>query len=416
MVTRRRWLGGIAAAMAALALPRAGRAGGGGARRFLFVFLQGGWDPLCVFAPMFGVPGIEMEPEAAPRTFGSMRLVDHPDRPSVRAYFEAWGARTTVLNGVSVRSISHETCTMLAMTGTSSGAAADWPTLLAAGGSAGFSLPHLVVAGPSFAGDLGVVVSRFGAAEQLAGLVDGTYLDGIDIPTGRPDPASERVLDAYLQKRTAAFAAVHALGPSGRLAADLDESVRRAVSLKRMNGDLDLGAGGGDLVTQSRAAIKALAGGLSRTAIIADTGIPWDTHSDNSQQTALFERLFSSLDAILRDLSSTPGPSGDPLLSDTTVVLLSEMGRTPRYNGNKGRDHWPFTSVVLAGAGVIGNRVIGSFSDGYTGLGVDRATGDLSPLAPTLTTADIGATLLAIGGVDPGGVLTGAAPIRGAMA
>ena len=49
------------------------------------------------------------------------------------------------------------------------------------------------------------------------------------------------------------------------------------------------------------------------------------------------------------------------LLDETLVVLMSEMGRSPRVNGNGGRDHWTYCySVLLAGAGIRGGTVYGA--------------------------------------------------------
>ena len=40
---------------------------------------------------------------------------------------------------------------------------------------------------------------------------------------------------------------------------------------------------------------------------------------------------------------------------------MGEMGRTPRINGNAGRDHWTHVySVLLCGAGIRGGTVHGS--------------------------------------------------------
>ena len=48
------------------------------------------------------------------------------------------------------------------------------------------------------------------------------------------------------------------------------------------------------------------------------------------------------------------------MLESTLVVVMSEMGRTPRINDRYGRDHsgkaW---SVALAGAGIRGGAVVG---------------------------------------------------------
>ena len=78
----------------------------------------------------------------------------------MRTFLEAWHARTVVFNGLMVRSIAHEICTMIAMTGTTSGLRADWPAILAGEERDRYTLPHLVLGGPSFPGDLGVAVLR----------------------------------------------------------------------------------------------------------------------------------------------------------------------------------------------------------------------------------------------------------------
>ena len=49
------------------------------------------------------------------------------------------------------------------------------------------------------------------------------------------------------------------------------------------------------------------------------------------------------------------------LLDSTLVVLMGEMGRTPRVNTSAGRDHWSMAqSVVFAGGGVKPGQVLGA--------------------------------------------------------
>lgn len=49
------------------------------------------------------------------------------------------------------------------------------------------------------------------------------------------------------------------------------------------------------------------------------------------------------------------------LLKDTLVLAMGEFGRTPKVNKDVGRDHWAkAASLVFAGAGVQGGRVIGA--------------------------------------------------------
>ena len=49
------------------------------------------------------------------------------------------------------------------------------------------------------------------------------------------------------------------------------------------------------------------------------------------------------------------------MLENTLVVTAGEFGRTPKINGNAGRDHWPQAqSILVAGGGYRGGQVIGT--------------------------------------------------------
>ena len=90
----------------------------------------------------------------------------------------------------------------------------------------------------------------------------------------------------------------------------------------------------------------------------------WDLH-DNAFPLAknfLFPPTDLAISALLDDLTE----SG--MLEETMVVIAGEFGRTPRiFNGapnvykTVGRGHWgPCQTVMIAGGGVAGGRVIGS--------------------------------------------------------
>jgi hypothetical protein len=81
----------------------------------------------------------------------------------------------------------------------------------------------------------------------------------------------------------------------------------------------------------------------------------YDTHHENFdfhiEQLGEFDRPFATL---LDDLADRG------LLESTLVVVMSEMGRTPRINNNYGRDHWTKAwSVCLGGCGIAGGAVVG---------------------------------------------------------
>jgi len=83
----------------------------------------------------------------------------------------------------------------------------------------------------------------------------------------------------------------------------------------------------------------------------------WDTHVDNF--TSLEKGLVPSTDMAFSSLVSDLDQRG--LLDDTLVVMWGEMGRTPRINGNAGRDHWSqCQSVLLAGGGIKRGAIVGA--------------------------------------------------------
>ncbi|MEX2185390.1 MAG: DUF1501 domain-containing protein [Pirellulales bacterium] len=82
----------------------------------------------------------------------------------------------------------------------------------------------------------------------------------------------------------------------------------------------------------------------------------WDTHTDNfaSHKKALVPPTDRALSALLTDLDERG------MLDETLVVMMGEMGRTPRINKDAGRDHWSqCQSVILAGGGIKRGAVVG---------------------------------------------------------
>ena len=89
----------------------------------------------------------------------------------------------------------------------------------------------------------------------------------------------------------------------------------------------------------------------------------WDTHDNNfDRSAALLRQLDPGMSGLLRDLDQRG------LLDETLVIWMGEFGRTPRINGNQGRDHFVKNfCAALAGGGIAGGRVIGRTNDLGTG-------------------------------------------------
>lgn len=82
----------------------------------------------------------------------------------------------------------------------------------------------------------------------------------------------------------------------------------------------------------------------------------WDTHANNF---ASLRQMLPLLDKGIHTLVTDLHERG--LDKDVTVVVWGEYGRTPKINGNAGRDHWPQASFALvAGGGFKMGQVIGA--------------------------------------------------------
>jgi uncharacterized protein DUF1501 len=112
----------------------------------------------------------------------------------------------------------------------------------------------------------------------------------------------------------------------------------------------------------------------------------WDSHEKLfPRHKQLIPPADQGFSALVEDLESRG------LLESTLVVGMGEFGRTPKINGNAGRDHWPdcFT-VVLAGGGTIGGSIHGA-SDRLAAY----------PSVDPTTPADLAATILWRFGINP---------------
>jgi hypothetical protein len=120
--------------------------------------------------------------------------------------------------------------------------------------------------------------------------------------------------------------------------------------------------------------------------ITGGAGLGWDTHQNNFERV---KRLCEVLDPAWATLMSDLKDRG--LLDSTMIVWMGEFGRTPRINGNTGRDHWATSwTTVLGGGGIKGGQVIGKTT--RDGMAVD---------GKAVSVADLLATVCQGLGIDP---------------
>ncbi|MEQ1508584.1 MAG: DUF1501 domain-containing protein, partial [Myxococcota bacterium] len=390
---------------------------------------QGGWDVTYVFDPKLGVPGIEgpeflADPTNADdvdyvATFGDLRVtLNDLRRPSATRFFQEQVARTAIVNGIWVGSIAHDPCRVRMLTGTTLQTNADVVTI--SGKVYGESLPlgSVDMSGVGFTGALAATAGSIGGSSQIKTLLDPNVAftgpgNGLQYPLYVPSAADEDRVRRQLSARHTAL--------SGRLPQggaieprwldfleSMDRSKRLVDQASGIVGQLELGSQPSfrlmldlatDLLSESVCA-----------SVLVDTRMQWDTHVNNSEQNEHFETMFSGLN----DLAQMLDDKG--LADSTSVVVMSEMTRTPKHNPDRGKDHWQHTSAMLFGANVRPG-LYGATDDLLESIPMDLATGEPSASAGDLCKYEsFVAGILAMLDVDPAEWFPDAVPFLGAKA
>jgi hypothetical protein len=419
MLSRRQF--GLLSA-AGLLCPRPLLASASPERKFLFVLCYGGWDTSMVFSPMFDISGADTEADATTAAAGGITFVDSGARPAVRSFFEDHGERCAVINGLEVPSVTHERCRRILMTGSTATAADDWPALLAGTSGSSLLLPHVVLAGPAYTWQHADAVIRVGSSGQLPDLLDNTAFQHSDLPVTALPPSVTALADAHLARVVAQQAAAAPAGRPARVIGGYSEVLDQLAALQDLDGvelsPEDAGCAR-DLAADAAAVFDLFSLGITRCAMVRNDGWcsqGWDTHQGNSLQSTHYEELFGYLNLLMADLDTRVGATGAPLSEEVTVVVISEMGRHPQLNTWGGKDHWTFTSAMIIGAGVAGGQVVGELDGDALGRRVDLASGETTDSGVALTAGHLGATLLALGDLDPATYIDDAAPIEAVLA
>jgi len=126
----------------------------------------------------------------------------------------------------------------------------------------------------------------------------------------------------------------------------------------------------------------------------------WDCHAEYTGPLSCSladyrETVAPSFDAAFTQLVTDLDQRG--LLDRTLVVATGEFGRTPKFNCNGGRDHWPGVwTTIFAGGGVKGGQVSGA-SDAIASEPKDRP----------VHAADIPATIFHALGIEADATIPG---------
>lgn len=418
--TRRSFLGAGLAGMAGLGmftLPGATRAAG--KSNLIVVFARGGWDPVWSIDPKESLD-IDSPADGELTQFTKkITIRTAAARPNIEAFFAAWAGQCAVVRGIDVGSIAHFGCHVRMMTGTRTELNPDLGMVTAVTHGGDRPLPYADIGGGAYAGAYAAQMGRLGNRNQVVTLLDrkkaytpASSLDYQETPLLVPSAGEAAQIQAWVDARAQRLAEGRAaLGDNARRLGDYRDCFGRADDLRAIPALQKLPIGGSAaLPGQIDLAMTMLSG--TSSAVYLDSRQDWDTHDNIADQGTNQDALFGDLALLMQRLAETG------LASTTTVVVMSEMGRTPKLNApvaNAGKDHWPVTSALVLGAGVRAGSYGGTDLK-LNARKVNLVSGAADDAGLPLRYDNFAAGVLKLVGVDPQEWLPDVTPMQGFIA
>jgi uncharacterized protein (DUF1501 family) len=311
-----------------------------GTPRFLFVFLRGGYDAASLLVPISSSFYYEVRPDIA-------LARPSADLASALALDADWGLHPALRDSLYPLYQSGELA-FVPFAGTDDLSRSHFETQDSI--ELGQPLDGHRDYNSGFLNRLSGVVAGSSAmafTDQLPGIFQGSTKVANTALKSMGKPAvdarqSELIATMYQGTRLAApvqqgFAVRNAI--QREMAAEMDAASRNAVSAKGFE-------------LEARRIGKLMKDSYSIGFV--DVG-GWDTHVGQGAATGY---LASRFDELGRGLAALPQELGSAW-KDTTVVVMSEFGRTFRQNGNRGTDHGHGSVLWVMGGSVRGGRVAG---------------------------------------------------------
>jgi hypothetical protein len=352
---------------------------------FVTIAAEGGWDVTSFCDPKENVLG-EREITRWSRTSSTRTIAGSPITYAPFAInselFDRFHGDMLVVNGVDAQTNSHDV-----------GVRHNWSGRIPVGYPT-FGALAATVLGPN----LPLAYLSSGGYRETAGLTPYTIVEDTRslrdlvhpnwVPWGEVDYHDREglaIVDRYRGERLAALRARNDLLP--RTAAGLDALIAARANRDQLAaleallpaqpvGGTDKNGNWNPLLRQAEIALVCYAAGLTVAADLVMWG--FDTHQNHDTEQA------RALTVLVNGISYLWDKAEEMGLADRLVVLVSsDFGRTPHYNDDQGKDHWPIGSAIFMQRGAPwANRVIGVTDGGHNAL----------PINPITLAVDTGAT------------------------
>ena len=341
---------------------------------FLSIHCGGGWDPTSFSDPK----GRQAEDEPSPMNYSLMDTIKRPtmgagaEDSAIRwapmgmndAFFERFWSKLLVINGIDTSTNNHMSGTRHVNSGVLDEGHPCLTSMVAA--VHGGNMPLGFITNGGYDVTRGVVSrTRVGNLNSLRQI---SFPTRIDDATNYIHDDTFNTIKRYQQERLQRKMDSVRLP---RLRRTLDKfmgvhsSENELSRLETYLPELNMFQTG--LGRQGAVALAGYRAGVTISANLTTGG--FDTHGNHDQnQSNALNRLSTGI-AEIWDQVEAAG-----LEDKVTILVSSDFGRTPGYNMGNGKDHWPITSMLLMGAGITGNRVLGATTHGHRTIPVNRET------------------------------------------
>lgn len=350
-------------------------------RRFLHIFLRGGWDAHLGTDPAIGSKAVSSAFHSTYQSLstftvaGKSNLIGGWGLEPARQAFAA--VPTAFINGLFTEVTAHELAQNYMYSGVLSlSRTREYPSISALMGVAAGTFPaHVVLGGPIPLGDSKLTNPPLQAQSGggLSDMLRGPYNQWVKSTTFEPVHTLIKQLDS-IQKNQQNPSAQAAMAGWESAATQLDQLYGSGLGQKLALDDAIKSRYGitdeWSAQTLIPSAFLTLASGLSPYVTLSIDG--FDTHSNHfGQHVPLMRSVATQIATLISDLRGTEDSlqAGSSLMDNTTILISSEFVRTPGLNAGSGTDHWPSASAIILGQGVQDNTVIGRTDDNAQAMG-----------------------------------------------